>query len=1251
MTSTFPHDGDSRRPTGEVDAHARPTPRRSFADGAVVANRYRIDAYLDQGGMGQVYRAHDLDLDVPLALKTIQPEIASDPTALRRFKQEILLARSVSHPNVCRIFDLWRDEPSDVSFLTMELLAGHTLASRIRSGGAIPTSSALPLVRQMANALQAAHRAGVVHRDFKSANVMLVPAGSGERAVITDFGLAVTVKDQRSDEQARPLGPAGSDREHGPSAIGTEETHVLDSLGAESTATIDMSASAPRPGAQSPPPPEPRPRHAIVGTPAYMSPEQVTGGAIGPASDLYALGVVLFEMVTGQLPFSGPTPIETAREHVTSQPPNPSALVDVDAHWEETILRLLSKDPAARPASAEDVVLALEGREEPTQMVRYALPPERDTFVGRREDIDAIVARLEAGDEATDRVGAHVQIDAGVDGEIPGAAATRLLTLQGTGGTGKTRLALRYAWESLSRWPGGVWFCDLSEVRTADGIAAAIASALGVSLDQRNPVAHLGGVLAGRRKSLFILDNFEQLVEHADATLGQWLESGGAARFLVTSQERLRLPDEAAYALSPLDPGTQGVELFAIRAASHRPGFEVDESNRTRVDEIVRRLDGLPLAIELAASRLRMLSLEQLHERLEDRFRILSGGKKGRHQALRATLDWSWELLRPFEQSAMAQISTLEGGFTLEAAEAVVDLSMYDEDPFVLDVIQSLVDKSWLRADVAQGELRFHTYASVQEYAAERAREYAAREGGARENSAQGGGSGGGSVSGDAQSPAQAEARHGDYFARMSARLLEGIHGPGGTAIQATLLLERDNLIAACRRATLRRDAGVAEATFHAVDAVLAVRGPFGASAELARGVVELLERLESGRILVCLGNAERRLGNVDSARVVYETALGIARETANPRLEATLTSHAAILAASQGRVTDAMEGMKASLELARRNGDRILEGNNLGNLGVLYATQGKLDEAFSHYEAALAAHHATGHREGESTVLSALSNLLIDQSRFDDARERCSAALAISRDMRDEVQGGYALSALALVDRIQGHMEAALEHGLAALDVARRSGERRFEGYLLGDLAVLHHTEGRASEARACFEEALSITREVRNRGGEAAVRAGYARFLVDERQLDEAEVQAEASLTVHRELGDRTAEGSDLRTLGEIDRMRGRADEARTRFTESEAILRESDDRIELGLTLCARGELDAGNGRGDAPGGANAEKQCADPARTDLAESRLDAARAALAEAEAIAKDLSLMPAAELVRRIERLRETIAAVTREQ
>ena len=293
-----------------------------FRTGDIVAFRFRIVRYLALGGMGELYEAEDLELQERVALKTILPHIASDERAIVRFKREVHLARQVTHPNVCRIYDVFRhkdaarraDTPADdVVFLAMELLHGETLAARLRRDGPLSTAEILPLVDQMAAGLTAAHRAGVVHRDFKSDNVMLVkPArADGEtRAVVTDFGLA-----WRSAQH-------------------------------ESTAlALAMSTE-----------------FEISGTPAYMAPEQVEGGPVTPATDVYALGVVLYELVTGAWPFVGETPIKMATARLHEPPASPRVHVaDIDPLWEDTILRCLARRPEDRFASAADVVTALHG--------------------------------------------------------------------------------------------------------------------------------------------------------------------------------------------------------------------------------------------------------------------------------------------------------------------------------------------------------------------------------------------------------------------------------------------------------------------------------------------------------------------------------------------------------------------------------------------------------------------------------------------------------------------------------------------------------------------------------------------------------------------------------------------------------------------------------------------------------------------------------------------------------------------------
>lgn len=287
-------------------------------DGSVIAERYRIVRFIARGGMGEVYEAEDLALGGRVALKTILPTLEEGTEYVERFKREIHVARHVTHPNVCRIYDLGvhrapaapgEPAPPELLFLTMELLHGTTLSERLRYGP-MAITEALPLVVQLAAGLHAAHEAGVVHRDFKSANVMLVPShkeGRPPRVVITDFGLA------------RP-------------AASTESLVSISDGG------------------------------AVVGTPAYMAPEQVVGKPATPAADIYALGIVVYEMVTGTRPFDGPSPYVVAARRLTEPPPPPRVHVpDLDPAWDEAILRCLKVDPAERFESAPEFSAALGG--------------------------------------------------------------------------------------------------------------------------------------------------------------------------------------------------------------------------------------------------------------------------------------------------------------------------------------------------------------------------------------------------------------------------------------------------------------------------------------------------------------------------------------------------------------------------------------------------------------------------------------------------------------------------------------------------------------------------------------------------------------------------------------------------------------------------------------------------------------------------------------------------------------------------
>jgi eukaryotic-like serine/threonine-protein kinase len=289
--------------------------RRTFGDDEIVAGRYRVVRFIARGGMGEVYEVEDTELRLRVALKTIRVELVDDEAVLERFRGELALARRVTHPNVSRLFDLsFHETPRGrIAFLTMELLDGGSLRDRIRRGR-LEIAEALPIVEQMAAGLAAAHSFGIVHRDFKSDNVMLVPTASGSvRVVITDFGLARSI-----------------------------ESPTLPTVSGE-----------------------------LKGTPAYMAPEQLTNGPITAAVDIYALGVVLYEMMTGALPFAGGNAMAVAVKRLTEKPQSPRTLVPaLDVRWERAILRCLQGEPNARFADPSALVSALEAELPP-------VPPRR----------------------------------------------------------------------------------------------------------------------------------------------------------------------------------------------------------------------------------------------------------------------------------------------------------------------------------------------------------------------------------------------------------------------------------------------------------------------------------------------------------------------------------------------------------------------------------------------------------------------------------------------------------------------------------------------------------------------------------------------------------------------------------------------------------------------------------------------------------------------------------------------------------
>ena len=1005
-----------------------------------VGGRYRILRLLGKGGMGEVYEAWDEELSIPVALKTLRWAGDADH-ALRQLKLEGMLARSVWHPNVCRVYDLGRhDQGAATWFLTMELLQGEPLSERLHEGR-LPLDEVLRLAEQMAAGLAAAHHAGVVHRDFKPGNVLMVSREGGEQAVITDFGTACAARRPResSDHPER-----------------------------------------------------------VIGTPAYMAPEQVRGEDAGAAADVYAFGIVLYEMVTGRLPFAADSAFELATRRIHEEPPSPRSVVpDLDSSIERAILRCLARAPSDRFARVEDVVDALAGRAPATgsgaadrgARARHNLPAERDLFVGREPEIDALRSRLERG--------------------------ARLVTLLGAGGMGKTRLATRCGWRLLEEWPGGIWFCDLTEARSLDGIARAVADALGVQLGRGDPIERLGHALEGRGRCLVILDNVEQVVAGAAQALERWLRATDLARFVVTSRERLHLDREDVQRVDSLGPEA-GLELLVARARALRPSFAPAGAEAMAAREIVRLVDGMPLAIELAAARLRVMSALAIVEQMRKRFRLLTGGRDARHETLEGMIDGSVQLLEPWERAAWTQCAVFEGGFTLDAAQSVLDLSAWPEAPWTVDIVRSLVDKSLLRtwapqaASATTADVRFGMYVSLQEYARLKLVSEGAR---ARD----------------------AETRHGAWCARLGRpESIERLDLHGGVKRRAALALEFENLVAACHRALERGQGGIATDCLQAAWEVLELRGPYRLGVELAASVLAApLEPADRARALTVAGRAAWRSGRMDETRGHYEAALAIHRARGDRRSEGFVLAGLANLPHEQGRVDEARRHYAAALAIHREVGDRRLEGIALGNLAILGLQQGRMEEARADFESALAIHQEVGDRRFEGIVLYTLGALHYEQGRMDAARAHYERSLAIHREL----------------------------------------GDRRYEGIVLGNLSLVDRAQGEIDDARAHDQIALAIHRELGDRRSEAVALGNLGNLDLDQDRREEARVHLEAALAIHREAGSRQFEGIVLGALGRLHFQQGDRDRARDAFARGEALLREVGDAIGLGEILCAR------------------------------------------------------------------------------
>src|SRR6266566_2517346 len=610
---------------------------------AALADRYRLERPLGQGGMATVHLAQDLKHRRKVAVKVVRPEFATRLGA-ERFRREIEIAAALNHPHILAVHD--SGDAAGLLYYVTPYVEGQSLRDLLRHDRQLPLEDALRITREVADALDYAHQRGVIHRDIKPENI-LFQAG---HAVVADFGIARAIS----------------------SAAGNESRTALTQPG------------------------------MLIGTPDYMSPEQALAEReLDGRSDQYALACVLYEMLSGRPPFTGTSAEGVLLRHLTVEAPRITDLApSVPKPVAAALARALAKAPADRFGNMAAFVAALTAPEAP---VGAPPPAQLTSFIGRERETATLQELLQG---------------------------TRLLTLTGAGGSGKTRLALEVASRlgGGAQYPDGIAWVELAPLANPGLVPQHVADALGVRRDGIRAAAD--ALLEALRdwKALLVLDNCEHLVE-ACARLAEALLRGcPRLRILATSREALGIGGEQAWlvpalALPAVEAGkpvtravaaaSEAIQLFVERTQAVRPSFELRDDNVAAIAHICRRLDGLPLAIELAAARARVLDPQQIAARLDDVFGLLSTGSRTaapRQRTLRGTIEWSHALLTEPERILFRRLAVFTGGFTLDAAE-------------VVDLLSGLADKSLISLETEAVEARYRMLETMRQFARERLEE------------------------------------------------------------------------------------------------------------------------------------------------------------------------------------------------------------------------------------------------------------------------------------------------------------------------------------------------------------------------------------------------------------------------------------------------------------------------------------------------------------------------------------------------
>ena len=1012
---------------------------------------YEILRQIGEGGMGEVYLAKDIKLNRKVALKVLPEHLTDDKSRLHRFEQEARAASALNHPNIITIHEIGVDKK--VHFITTEFVEGETLRQRIvKNSGEI--SETLDIAVQIASALSVAHANNVIHRDIKPENVMIRP----DRIVkLLDFGLA------KLQEREKGRKGEGEKRSGNSQTANSPSPHLPISLSELKTA----------PG-------------MVMGTVNYMSPEQAQGKQVNHRTDLWSLGVCLYEMLSGRLPFSGKTINHTLVAIMETKPlPLSQSNRFVPVELEHIITKLLAKEPKHRYQTANNLLADLRKLQkrietEPHQAETKLFKATKIKQFSEEKPIEKSVREITSEIAAPNNLSGKFSPIIGREKEISEITnllkgdSIRLLTLTGIGGTGKTRLAYEIAVEMLSEFVDGVFFIPLAAVRNAEFVASEIARPLGVKDAGGKSLLETLKDFLKEKQILLVVDNFEQILSAAPV-LNELLANAPRLTMLVTSRALLHLRVEREFVVPPLRLPSdiaelsaddllpyESVKLFMERAQAVKANLAATKENLQIIAEICSRLDGLPLAIELAAARVKILSPSAILTRLENSLKLLTGGAQdlpAHQQTMRGAIEWSFDLLEADEKILFRRLAVFTGGFTIEAAETVgswqkaegsqeqlinesveqKSISNDNEllptanrrlptDFDILDGITSLVDKSLLvQKEQADGESRFRLLEVVREYALEILE-----------------------ASGEAEAIRK---NHAAFFLAVAKEAEPHFFDEQGTNWLNRLEEEHDNL-----RAALSWSATSDAET--AINLAAAMRTFWILHSHLTEGrkwLETALERSDDApsalrfKLLHGLGQAAMYQGDTETARKMYEESLAVSKAAGDKRQIALSNRGLGALAKQQGDFTTARKFIEEGLKISRELNDKFGIAVSLNNLGDLARMEGDYAAARPLFEESLAISRQLGNKEGICGIHNNLAAITFGEDDFAAAHSHYAEALAMAQELGDKITVSYSLDGFAALAVKSGDTEraaqiaSAAEHLRESLGFDTDPAERRF--------------------------------------------------------------------------------------------------------------------------------------------------------------------------------------------------------------